>query len=182
MAIERDILIGSVIRLRALEPEDVDLLYKWENDTRIWKVSNTVAPFSKYILRQFISNQKHDIYETKQLRLIIERIGDSRPVGAIDLFDLDPYNCRAGVGVLIYGDVNEGQGYASEALALLIKYCFMVLNLHQLYCSIAVHNTRSQNLFRSKGFSVIGVRKEWTRTTSAWQDEYMLQLLNPKEI
>lgn len=182
MDVKKDILTGSLVRLRALEPEDVDVLYRWENDSEVWKVSNTVAPFSKHTLRQFIDSQRYDIYETKQMRLIIECVKTGKAVGAIDLFKVDPYNCRAGVGILIYGDQNEGQGYASQALGILIQYSFMVLMLHQLYCSIAVHNTRSFNLFRSKGFSVVGIKKDWTRTTSRWQDEYMLQMLNPKEI
>lgn len=80
-----------------------------ENDTDVWKVSNTIAPFSKYILRQFIENQKYDIYETKQLRLIIEALETQKPVGTIDLFDIDPYNLRAGVGILIY-DRNDQNG------------------------------------------------------------------------
>ena len=71
-----NILETDSVRLRALEPEDIDVLYKWENDTRIWKMSNTVAPFSKYVLRRFIEDQKYDIYETKQLRMIIESRGD----------------------------------------------------------------------------------------------------------
>ena len=49
-------LTGQHITLRALEPADVDLLYKWENDTSIWKVSNTLVPFSKHILEQYIRN------------------------------------------------------------------------------------------------------------------------------
>ena len=92
-----DQLKNNLVRLRALEPEDVDILYRWENDIDVWKVSNTIAPFSKYILRQFIENQKYDIYETKQLRLIIEALETQKPVGTIDLFDIDPYNLRAGV-------------------------------------------------------------------------------------
>ena len=174
-------LESELVRLRALEPEDVNILYKWENDTAIWKVSNTIAPFSKYTLGQFIKDQQRDIYETHQLRLIIESKTDGQPVGAIDLFDLDPYNCRAGVGILIYDPDKQGQGYASHALALLIRYCFQILTLNQLYCNISCHNQRSLALFRSKGFSVIGLKKEWVRTTSDWQDEYMLQLLNPKK-
>ena len=62
----------DIIKLRALEPEDVDILYRWENDPRVWKMSGTVAPFSKYILRRFIESQKYDIYETRQMRLVIE--------------------------------------------------------------------------------------------------------------
>ena len=109
---------SDLIRLRALEPEDVNILYRWENDTETWKVSNTIAPFSKHVLRKFIAEQQRDIYETRQLRLIIESKADGKPVGAIDLFDLDPYNCRAGVGILIYDKNDQGQGYASHAVSL----------------------------------------------------------------
>ncbi len=174
-----DLLQSERVKLRALEPEDIDILYKWENDTDVWRVSNTIAPFSKYMLKRFIEDQRRDIYETRQLRLIVESKADGRPVGAIDLFDLDPYNARAGVGILIYRTRDQQKGYASEALSLLIRYGFQVLQLNQLYCNIASNNLRSLSLFKSKGFSIIGLKREWTRTTADWQDEYMLQLLNP---
>lgn len=170
------------IRLRALEPEDIDILYKWENDTRIWKISNTIAPFSKYILRKFIEDQKYDIYETKQLRMIIESRSDKRAVGAIDLFDIDPTNRRAGIGILVYEDRDQGQGYASAALAEMIKYAFQILGLNQLYCNVLSNNLRSLNLFKSKGFTVVGLKMEWVRATDGWLDEYMLQLINPVKI
>lgn len=170
------------IRLRALEPEDIDILYKWENDTRIWKISNTIAPFSKYILRRFIEDQKYDIYETKQLRMIIESRSDQRAVGAIDLFDIDPTNRRAGIGILVYEDRDQGQGYASAALTEMIKYAFQILGLNQLYCNVLSNNLRSLNLFKSKGFTVVGLKMEWVRATDGWLDEYMLQLINPVKI
>ena len=170
------------IRLRALEPEDIDILYKWENDTRIWKISNTIAPFSKYILRRFIEDQKYDIYETKQLRMIIESRSDKRAVGAIDLFDIDPTNRRAGIGILGYEDRDQGQGYASAALTEMIKYALQILGLNQLYCNVLSNNLRSLNLFKSKGFTVVGLKMEWVRSTDGWLDEYMLQLINPVKI
>ena len=114
---------NELIRLRALEPDDVQVLYKWENDTEVWKVSNTIVPFSKYMLLQFIANQQRDIFETRQLRLIIESKQSGKPVGAIDLFDLDPYNCRAGVGILIYDNPSQdthagGSGCGCSAVVL----------------------------------------------------------------
>lgn len=169
----------DMIRLRALEPEDVDILYRWENDTSIWKLSGTVAPFSRYILRRFIEDQKYDIYETRQMRLIIESKLSASPVGTIDLFDIDPYNHRAGVGILVYDHNDEGQGYASSALQALIRYSFHILGLNQLYCNILSNNTRSLNLFKSKDFTVVGLKREWVKTTTDWLDEYMLQLINP---
>lgn len=174
-----NILETDIIRLRALEPEDIDILYKWENDANLWKLSSTIAPFSKYILRRFIENQRYDIYETKQMRLIIESKEEGRPVGAIDLFDLDPTNRRAGIGVLIYDDADQEKGYASSAINAMILYAFQVLGLNQLYCNILANNLKSFNIFKKKGFAVIGLKSEWVKTTTGWLDEYMLQLINP---
>lgn len=176
-----NLLESEIVRLRALEPEDMDLLYKWENDTRVWKVSQTTAPFSRHILRQFIDSQKYDVFETRQLRLIIEEKEGGNAVGTIDLFDIDPYNRRAGVGILIHDKKDKCQGYASSALQVLIRYCFMILGLNQIYCNILFDNTPSLNLFRSKGFLTVGVKREWVKTTSGWTDEYLLQLINPKK-
>lgn len=174
-----NVLETDIIRLRALEPEDIEILYRWENDTNLWKMSNTVAPFSRYILRRFLDEQKYDIYETKQIRFIIESKEEKRPVGAIDLFDLDPTNRRAGVGVLVYGDNDQGKGYASNALNAVILYAFQILGLNQLYCNVLSNNLRSLGLFKNKGFTVIGLKAEWVKTTNGWLDEYMLQLINP---
>ncbi len=60
------------IVLRAPEPGDLNLLYKWENDPGIWQVSNTITPFSKYILEKYIETAHMDIYQVKQLRLMID--------------------------------------------------------------------------------------------------------------
>ena len=127
------------IRLRPLEPEDLELLYKWENDLQIWKVSNTLAPFSKFILKQYIQESHRDIFESKQLRLIIET-SDKEAVGAIDLFDFDPYHQRAGIGILIHSEKDRGQGYASDAIKLMARYSQEVLGLHQIYANITVDN------------------------------------------
>lgn len=177
-----NVLETDTIRLRALEPEDIDTLYRWENDTRIWKMSNTLAPFSKFVLRRFIEDQKYDIYETKQLRMIIETQRDRRAVGAVDLFDVDPTNRRAGVGILVYEDADQGRGYASGALSAMIKYAFQILGLNQLYCNVLSNNMRSLNLFKSKGFTTVGLKAEWVRSTDGWLDEYMLQLINPVKL
>ena len=40
-------LKGEQVYLRALEPTDLDFLYKLENDTSVWEVSGTLKPYSK---------------------------------------------------------------------------------------------------------------------------------------
>jgi diamine N-acetyltransferase len=166
----------NAIKLRALEPTDVDLIYNWENDTKIWRVSNTLTPFSKHIIELFIDNSHLDIYQTKQLRLIIE--AHNKPIGAIDMFDFDPFNNRAGVGILISEDANKQKGFATEALNIFIDYAFNTLCLHQIYCNISESNIASLKLFRNANFEIIGLKKDWNKTYNGYENEYILQLIN----
>jgi diamine N-acetyltransferase len=171
-------LKNNILILRALEPEDVDILYQWENDMQMWNVSDTLTPFSKYILNQYIQNSHLDIFQLKELRLVVELIETKKPIGLIDLFDFDPYHSRAGVGILIYSGEDRKKGLASSALDLFINYAFRTLGLHQLYCNIAADNQISLKLFQSYGFEIIGVKKDWRKSTNGWVDEYVLQLIN----
>ncbi len=168
------------INLRALEPEDIEYLYLWENNPEVWQISNTYAPFSKYILRKYLEDSHLDIYQTKQLRMVIELVGQNgvRPIGAVDLFDFDPHHLRAGIGILIADKSERKKGYGKTALKLFIDYGFDILKLHQLYCNITVSNNDSLELFEKMGFSIIGLKKEWTKTARGWTDEYLLQLIN----
>ncbi|MDP4267371.1 MAG: GNAT family protein [Bacteroidota bacterium] len=170
-------MIGKSIRLRALEPTDVDVLYNWENDTSVWKVSNTLTPFSKFVIEEYIACSHNDIYTTKQLRLIIELKETCQSIGAIDLFDFDPCNRRVGIGILIGEKDFRSKGYASEALELMIKYVFNTLNLHQLYCNILTDNEQSINLFSKFGFKTAGLKKDWIFYNNKWYDELLLQLI-----
>jgi diamine N-acetyltransferase len=164
------------ITLRPLEPGDIDLLYQWENNMEIWKVSNTRTPFSKYILAAYIKNSHKDIYETKQLRLIIET-REQRPVGAVDLFDFDPYHLRAGIGILIHNAEDRRRGYASDALAAMEDYSVHILGLKQLYANIAADNNPSLRLFGKAGFNKTGVKESWLKTSEGWKDEILFQKL-----
>ncbi len=170
---------GKII-LRAPEPEDLDLLYRWENDPSIWPVSNTLKPFSKFILRQYLEKAHHDIFELKQARFMIDLIPDgsvTRTIGTIDLFQYDPLHQRAGIGILIKENHDRQQGYAGQALDLLLEYCFTTLQLHQVYCNIDSDNEPSIRLFRSRGFVNTGKKIEWKRRDGKWTDELFFQLL-----
>jgi diamine N-acetyltransferase len=166
------------INLRAVEPEDLELLYTWENDNRYWIISNTVSPFSKYTLKRYIENSHKNIYVTGQLRLMIDHIKSGTTIGTIDIFDFDPFHKRAGLGILIADESFRRKGYASMAIACLIDYCFSTLQLHQLFCNILSNNRESMELFRKHGFIEIGVKKDWIKTAEGFIDEHMFQLVN----
>lgn len=168
---------GYIIYLRAIEPSDSEILYKWENNTEFWQVSDTIIPFSKYTIEEY-SNSVQDIYITKQLRLMICENKTNKPVGAIDLFDFNGHHSRAGIGIMIANAEDRNKGMASEALSLVIDYCFDTLFLNQVFCNISSENEASLNLFLSQNFQIVGLKKAWSRTKNGFSDEYLLQLLN----
>jgi len=166
------------IRLRALEPEDLELLYEWENSGAYWVISNTVSPFSRFTLKRYIENSHKNIYETGQLRLMIDHIEDNATIGTIDIFEFDPFHKRAGIGILLANESYRRKGYASMSLVCLINYCFKTLQLHQLFCNILSVNTESLELFKKHGFIQTGIKKDWILTDDGYLDEYIFQLIN----
>ena len=167
-------LKGEQIYLRTLEPADADIILKWENNSDNWRVSNTFVPFSRKLIEDYV-NSAQDIYSIKQLRFIICLVENDKEIGAIDLFDFDPYHQKVGLGILIAELEDRRNGYAKEAVLLIKEYCFNHLNLHQVYCNILSENISSVDLFEKSGFTICGIKKEWVKSNNGWEDELLLQ-------
>jgi len=167
-------LKGEQIYLRTLEPADADIIWKWENNSDNWRVSNTLVPFSRKLIEDYV-NSAQDIYSIKQLRFIICLVENDKEMGAIDLFDFDPYHQKVGLGILIAELEDRRNGYAKEAVLLIKEYCFNHLNLHQVYCNILSKNKASIDLFEKSGFTICGTKKDWIKNKEGWLDELMLQ-------
>jgi len=169
-------LKGTYINLRAIEPTDLTFLYQIENDELFWEVSNTQKPFSKYLLKQYLENAQQDIYEAKQLRLLIEDKNET-PIGLIDLFDFEPKHKRAGIGIIIHQEYQD-KGFAKESLELLIDFAFTHLDLHQLYANITEDNSKSLGLFETLSFQKTGTKKDWIYANGNFKNELTYQLIN----
>lgn len=163
------------IRLRALEPTDLELLYLWENDPEVWRVSGTLAPVSRERLARFIEEQNYDIYASCHMRLIIEAEGVA--IGSLDIFDYDPVHRRFGIGILIYSKDDRRKGYAKEAINAITEYGRNTLNLKQIWATIAIDNHASISLFESCDFERCAHRKEWINRAGEYVDELEYQLL-----
>ena len=168
----------DTLYLRALESSDLEFLYALENNVAAWQVSNTITPFSKEIVALYIEQAALDIYTTKQLRLVMCTANQER-IGTIDLFDFDPLHRRAGIGIIILPSYQR-QNFASQALKLLLHYCYQHLILRQVYCSIAEDNVASLRLFQKFDFRIIGKREQWLKTSAGWIDVWELQKILTK--
>ncbi len=168
------LLSNDIIELRAPEPEDLEVFYRWENDTELWQYGVTLIPYSRYELKRYLSEAEHDIYQTGQVRFMIHDRVSGGAAGAVDLYDFDPHHRRAGVGILI-DKAFRNQGLGRMAVSLVCEYAFLLLHLHQLFAHVPVPNAPSLALFKKNGFAVTGVLKDWLATGTAYTDVYVMQ-------
>lgn len=167
------LLSDQLITLRAPEPEDLELLYEWENLTHYWETGNTRQPWSRYALKEYISDCRLDIYETRQLRLMMADNFTGEVVGTVDLFDFDIHHSRIALGLFVAPGY-KGKGYASAALHLTEAYVFDFLKINQLYCHIACTNTASIRMFTKENFEAV-VLRNWIRTSDGFEDVVLFQ-------
>lgn len=144
--------------MRALEPEDLELVYRIENDSELWPSSGSSQHLSRYTVRQYLEQQTSDIYRDGELRLVIET--DGKAVGLVDLTSFCPHHLRAEVGIVVLSEYHR-HGIASEALRQLTDYATRRLHLCCLYAYVATSNTPAQALFRSLGYQPVGTLQKW---------------------
>ncbi len=169
-------LTDGTLTLRALEPTDTEVLYRWENDPTIWKDGATIAPFSRTLLENYITEYNPDIFVARQLRFMMELSGSTECIGTVDLYDFDPRNSRAGVGILVDA-AHRGKGYGCRALEILAGYCRNHIGIHQLYAVTGVNNIPSRRSFEKGGFRITGRLKSWIKTGPSYTDAYFMQRL-----
>ena len=167
-------VVGN-IQLRAIEPADLELLYLWENDAEVWRVSGTLAPVSRDRLARFISEQSYDLYATRQMRLVVDV--DGVMVGSVDIFDFEPLHRRFGVGILIYADEHRRKGYARRVVEMVKEYARNTLDLKQIWVTIDEDNAASIALFQGCGFVLSARRREWINRAGRFIDELEYQCI-----
>ncbi|MBT3282341.1 MAG: GNAT family N-acetyltransferase [Cryomorphaceae bacterium] len=160
------------LKLRALEPNDLELVYEVENDKSLWVYSNTSSPFSRHTLKKFIENSHLDIIEHKQLRLVIA--DDEQSYGFIDLYDYDFINRRVGLGIIIFKKYRS-KGIGLSSLQLTENYLLEHVPIHQVYANISSKNKESISLFEKSGFVNIGLKKDWIFYNNKFNDELLFQ-------
>lgn len=166
-------LEDDMLKLRAPEPEDLELMYAMENDTTLWSAGNATLPYSRYTLRAYLEQSRQDLMTERQARFVIElRSGEC--AGMIDLADYDPVNGRAEVCIGLLGKYRS-KGIATSALQLLCDYAQGKLHLHQLYAYVPQWNGESIRLFEKNGFLTAAVLKEWVHGKDGFYDVLIMQ-------
>lgn len=174
-------MTDNELRLRAPEPEDLEVMYEMENNPTVWEVSCTTVPYSRFMLRQYLEQATGDIFTDKQVRLMVERTTDGQVVGCVDLTNYEPLHGRAEIGMAI-STAHQGQGIGRRALRMLCAYASGCLHLHQLVAYIPADNEACLQMFRREGFTRHLPLTDWLATADGtYKDAVLVQCLLDRE-
>ncbi|MBQ7443397.1 MAG: GNAT family N-acetyltransferase [Bacteroidaceae bacterium] len=163
----------ATVSLRALEPEDLELLYAIENDPGVWEAGLSPTLYSRYMLKQYIATAANDIYVDGQLRLVVQ-LGDAA-MGLADLTGFDAASGRAEVGMVVVPQY-RCRGLGTAALVALAAHARR-LHLHQLWATVAVGHVAAEAMVAHAGFSATAALRQWLRVGDGYRDARIWQLM-----
>jgi len=166
-------IIMAAVTIRAIEPEDLDILYKIENDVQLWGVGITNVPYSRYMLHDYVAHSSGDIYADHQVRLMIDN-EQGKTIGIVDIVDFEPQHRRAELGIVIQPQFRQ-EGYATLAVREVLHYAESVIHMHQLYVIVPKDNIASLRLFSQLGFEGGSILRDWLCDGHDYKDAVMMQ-------
>lgn len=155
-------LEDDTLRLRAVEPDDADMMWTVETDSLQWMENGMSAPYSRHNLWEYAENYDADPIRSGQLRLVIEKkdTAGCKAIGLIDLYDISASNRTAFTGIYVIPE-ERGKGHAARALHLLGEYACRLLNLRIMAAKIVDSNNASRRLFEKAGYEYSGKLSDW---------------------
>ena len=146
------------ITLRAPEPEDVNIIYIWENSSDESHSSLRTGPLSRFQIQNFIENYDGEIYSQGVLRYMIEYAG--KTVGTVDIFDYDHRSRHAFVGIYVSCS-SRRKGIARSTIAKVEELMKQKVGMYSLAALVSEDNAPSRALFESAGYRNVGTLNGW---------------------
>lgn len=166
----------ELYRLRAPEPEDVDLIYRWENDPSDWNSSyNNYAPLSKLQIAEHIKNCFNDPFGERQLRLMMVRKDTGDVVAGVEITDLNPKNRTAYIGFYVDPDWRD-KGIGTHIVSLVKEYCAEILGIISLCAHTSADNIKAISILKSNGFSQVGCLSSWIQCGAQRKDMLIFEI------
>ena len=151
---ELETINGESVTLRPPREEDVEKVYEWDRDPELaaWNGRPPIKISLSAARRDYLARWENPSVKT----FIVEARdgGAAEAIGLATLYDFRHEGCE--VGIKIGPKDLRGRGYASEALELLVAYCFETLGLKAVRGSTLAHNQRMQRVFERHGFAEVG--------------------------
>ena len=108
---------------------------------------------------------------------LIFRQADDSVVGGVSLSNIRRGVAQAGTLGYWMGKDHAGQGIMTQALGLVLEFCFGDLGLHRVEAACLPSNEASQKLLKRCGFSEDGYARKYLKIRGEWHDHLLFSLL-----
>ena len=174
---------GDKVRLVVLEDEHIDDIMAGWNDPNLRRFLGGAIPVSRSQEVEWIKSQHQQMKNRTGYVFVIEKTVDDSFIGTVGVSFIDWVSRTAGVGIAIHKSENWGKGYGTEAMQLLIDFCWTQLNLRRLQLTVHAYNERAQKSYEKLGFKRFGLAHKKFYVDGQYHDTHYMELFrNPEDM
>ncbi|MCH7488365.1 MAG: GNAT family N-acetyltransferase [Chloroflexi bacterium] len=178
-------LEGNLVRLRALEPSDLERVYSWINDREVTRYIAARYPMSRADEERWLRGSSPNSFgggvqlaiEVKNGEVQNGGTNEVAHIGNIDLVEVRPEDRKAGLGVMIGDKDYWSNGYGTDAVVTILRFAFHEMNLNRVWLHAFDFNERAQACYRKCGFQEEGRLREHYYTEGQYCDSVVMAVL-----
>lgn len=169
-------IVGTKVRLRAIERDDLPRFVEWFNDPEVRHHLLVYLPFSLAQEERWFESLQGRLERQESVVLAIET-NDGIHIGNISLDSINWKDHNAELGIVIGEKAYWNQGYGADAIRALLGLAFLEMSLHRVFLRVDVDNARGIRCYEKVGFRKEGTSREAVFKKGAYQDQYVMSIL-----
>ncbi len=165
---------GRLIRLRAREPEDEPLHFRWFNDPEV----------TEYLGRRYPESHASTFERLKPSEkwgrsagFSVERLDDGRCIGEVFLGSLSDENRSGRLGIAIGDRASWDGGFGTDTMRTVCRFGFEMMNLHRIELAVDADNARARHVYEKVGFRVEARLRDGRYKSGRYRTDLLMGLL-----
>ena len=142
---------GQTVYLRPAERSDIPMFVRWLSDERTTRNLDLRSPIGQAMEERWFEDLL-DHHGRDRWLFVICRLADARPVGSLDLHEIDLTSGGAGLGIMIGDPADRSKGYGGDAIGVLLDFSFDQLRLERVWLDVYDANPDARRLYDRLGF------------------------------
>ncbi|HEY9089197.1 MAG TPA: GNAT family protein [Anaerolineaceae bacterium] len=170
-------LIGSRIRLRAIERSEIPMLTGWFNDPEIRQYIPLYWTMSQADEERWFDQMLQRPPELHPMMIDALTPEGWQPIGDCGFNEVSWVNRSGEIGIVIGDRRYWGKGYGSDAVRMLLRYGFTALNLNRIELEVYQNNPRAIRSYEKVGFVHEGRKRQAMFKSNVYQDVLIMAVL-----
>ncbi len=169
---------GELVKLRALEMDDLDILMKYLNNLDTKRLLGSALPHSKRAEEKWLeSSSTADPWKDGVIPLAVEDKKTGEFLGTTSLFDISKQHRHAELGIALWNPEGRDKGYGTDTVNVVLWIGFHILGLNNIYLYALGSNARAIRSYEKAGFKHIGVFREMLYSMGKFQNVVAMDIV-----